>query len=378
MNNFKRKHFKYKITVLLVISFFGLQAHAQLEKVINSKGSIIDVRNNRVSNLSTAPTTPLEGDVWFDNSDPNNIVTKVYKDTTDEWITISTGTTWNVVGNANTNDDNTHFLGTTDNQDLVIRTNNVEAARFSSETPGFNSRFLLNPANSWSGQPGTGNLIGINTTVFDQRLRITSGNSDTQSDIQGASIDLFGNTTGGNTGRIDLVGGSAASGTTNAITFWGNEDGNTQGQGIRMVINGQGNVGIGNISPNASAVLDLSNSDQRALMLPSENEPTDISNPAAGMIVYATNRTNAYLRIDNAWKPIAYNSVSNELIFDGDDDSDSTNDNFYYVSFVINNSWKVVRYNKTDVNDEATADTNNNASVTAQPTTLAACAALTF
>lgn len=376
MNNFKRKHFKYKITVLLVISFFGLQAHAQLEKVINSKGSIIDVKNNRVSSSSTAPTTPLEGDVWFDNSDPNNIVTKVYKDPTDEWIIISTGTTWNVVGNANTNDDNTHFLGTTDNQDLVIRTNNVEAARFSSETPGFNSRFLLNPANSWSGQPGTGNLIGINTTVFDQRLRITSGNSDTQSDIQGASIDLFGNTTGLNTGRIDLVGGSAASGTTNAITFWGNEDGNTQG--IRMVINGQGNVGIGNISPNASAVLDLSNSDQRALMLPSEDEPTNISNPADGMIVYARNRTNAYLRTDNAWKPIAYNSVSNELIFDGDDDSDSTNDNFYYVSFVINDSWKVVRYNKTDVNDEATADTNNNASVTAQPTTLAACAALTF
>lgn len=376
MNNFKRKHFKYKITVLLVISFFGLQAHAQLEKVINSKGSIIDVKNNRVSSSSTAPTTPLEGDVWFDNSDPNNIVTKVYKDPTDEWITISTGTTWNVVGNANTNDDNTHFLGTTDNQDLVIRTNNVEAARFSSETPGFNSRFLLNPANSWSGQPGTGNLIGINTTVFDQRLRITSGNSDTQSDIQGASIDLFGNTTGANKGRIDLVGGSVASGTTNAITFWGNEDGNTQG--IRMVINGQGNVGIGNISPNASAVLDLSNSDQRALMLPSEDEPTNISNPADGMIVYARNRTNAYLRTDNAWKPIAYNSVSNELIFDGDDDSDSTNDNFYYVSFVINDSWKVVRYNKTDVNDEATADVNNNASVTAQPTTLAACAALTF
>lgn len=376
MNNFKRKRLKHKITVLLVISFFGLQAHAQLEKVINSKGSIIDVKNNRVSSSSTAPTTPLEGDVWFDNSDPNNIVTKVYKDPTDEWIIISTGTTWNVVGNANTNDDNTHFLGTTDNQDLVIRTNNVEAARFSSETPGFNSRFLLNPANSWSGQPGTGNLIGINTTVFDQRLRITSGNSDTQSDIQGASIDLFGNTTGLNTGRIDLVGGSAASGTTNAITFWGNEDGNTQG--IRMVINGQGNVGIGNISPNASAVLDLSNSDQRALMLPSEDEPTNISNPADGMIVYARNRTNAYLRTDNAWKPIAYNSVSNELIFDGDDDSDSTNDNFYYVSFVINDSWKVVRYNKTDVNDEATADTNNNASVTAQPTTLAACAALTF
>lgn len=376
MNNFKRKRLKHKITVLLVISFFGLQAHAQLEKVINSKGSIIDVKNNRVSSSSTAPTTPLEGDVWFDNSDPNNIVTKVYKDPTDEWITISTGTTWNVVGNANTNDDNTHFLGTTDNQDLVIRTNNVEAARFSSETPGFNSRFLLNPANSWSGQPGTGNLIGINTTVFDQRLRITSGNSDTQSDIQGASIDLFGNTTGLNTGRIDLVGGSAASGTTNAITFWGNEDGNTQG--IRMVINGQGNVGIGNISPNASAVLDLSNSDQRALMLPSEDEPTNISNPADGMIVYARNRTNAYLRTDNAWKPIAYNSVSNELIFDGDDDSDSTNDNFYYVSFVINDSWKVVRYNKTDVNDEATADINNNASVTAQPTTLAACAALTF
>jgi len=40
--------------------------------------------------------------------------------------------------------------------------------------------------------------------------------------------------------------------------------------------------------------------------------------------------------------------------------------------------WKVVRYDKTDVNAEAEATITNNPGVTTQPTSLAACIALTF
>ena len=70
--------------------------------------------------------------------------------------------------------------------------------------------------------------------------------------------------------------------------------------------------------------------------------------------------------------------VDNELIFDGNDDADTLNDNFYYISMLVNNQWQVVRYNKTDVNLEAIANVDNNPSQTTQPTTLAACSALTF
>ena len=91
------------------------------------------------------------------------------------------------------------------------------------------------------------------------------------------------------------------------------------------------------------------------------------------MMTYSTSNNNAYLRADNTWKPIAYNNISNELIFDGADSSPPTT--FLYVSFVINESWKVIRYDKTDVNEEKTA---TGAGIAAQPTTLSDCEALTF
>lgn len=375
MKSFKLNPFRYMKIVLLSISFIGFKTHAQLINGIDKKGNIINIQNNQVITATTAPVDPLENDIWFDNTDTNNVITKVYDGTT--WQNISTGSTWNTLGNTGTSS-TTNFLGTTDAQSLVVKTNNIEAARFTNEAVGTNSKFLLNAANVWSGVPGSSNLIGLNTTTNNQRLRLTSGSSDTQNDSQGASIDLFGNSTITNGGRLDLVAGSNASGINNAITFWGNDGAATPTQAQRMVINGQGNVGIGNIAPNVNAVLDLTNTDHRALLLPSETLPTGITTPEEGMLVYASGRTNAYLRTDNVWKPIAYNNVSNELIFDGKDDADAANDNFYYVSFVINDNWKVVRYDKTDANLEATADETSNGFQTTQPLTLAACTALTF
>ena len=34
--------------------------------------------NNQVTTSITAPLVPLEGDVWFDNSDSNNIITRIW------------------------------------------------------------------------------------------------------------------------------------------------------------------------------------------------------------------------------------------------------------------------------------------------------------
>lgn len=144
-------------------------------------------------------------------------------------------------------------------------------------------------------------------------------------------------------------------------------------------ITGGGNVGIGTSTPNANAVLDLTNTDNRALLLPTSNAETDVNSPTNGMLVYASGRDNAYLRADNTWKPIAYNVVTNELIFDGEDDGTSTaDDDFYYISFELNGNWKVIRYSKTDVNAEAEATITNNPAQTTQPTTVAQCIALTY
>ncbi|MEN8856705.1 MAG: hypothetical protein ABF260_01385 [Flavobacteriaceae bacterium] len=366
-----------KIQRLLIICALTLVSvsNAQEIRVVDKKGTIKTVKNNIVYTATPPSTNILENDIWFDNSDPDNIITKIYDGAT--WKSVSTGTAWNTTGNTGTSSA-TNFLGTTDAMPLVIKTANIEAARFTNETSGINSRFLLNPTNSWSfSSLGSSNLIGINTTTNNQRLRLTSGSSDTQDDSQGASIDLFGNATTTNAGRLDLVGGASASGTSNAITFWGNDGAtNNPTQAERMVINGQGNVGIGNTTPNTNAILDLTNTNQRALLLPTETLPTNISTPTDGMLVYGSTNKNAYLRADGNWKPLlAYNSVSNELFFDGEDEGSTTYDDFYYVSFVSNDSWKVIRYSKTDVNDEKEASGSGAAN---QPITIAAVTALAY
>jgi hypothetical protein len=64
------------------------------------------------------------------------------------------------------------------------------------------------------------------------------------------------------------------------------------------------------------------------------------------------------------------------MIFDGEDDTSGTYDDYYYISMLINGTdWKVVRYDKTDVNAEAEAMGTGAGN---QPITLADCIALTF
>jgi hypothetical protein len=132
------------------------------------------------------------------------------------------------------------------------------------------------------------------------------------------------------------------------------------------------------VNTKVELLLDLTNTQKLALLLPTETNTTEIAAPTEGMVIYSSDNKNAYLRADNTWKPIAFNSVNNELIFDGDDDADATNNNFRYVSLIINGDWKVIRYDKTDVNVEDIATETNNAGQTTQPITLAACTALTF
>ena len=67
---------------------FSLELQAQVVRVIDNKGTISNVNNNQVTTAATAPTSPLEGDIWFNNTDANNIVANVYD-----------GSAWQVVPN---------------------------------------------------------------------------------------------------------------------------------------------------------------------------------------------------------------------------------------------------------------------------------------
>ena len=66
--------------------------------------------------------------------------------------------------------------------------------------------------------------------------------------------------------------------------------------------------------------------------------------------------------------------VSNELFFDGKSHANSAYHNYYYVSMKVDNGYCVVRYNRTDVNEEQKAESASDP----QPTTLNAVVALTY
>ena len=71
------------LTFALVLLNFS--ANAQEVRVIDNKGTIQTVNNNTVTTSATAPTLPLENDVWFDIT---NSQIKIY-DTVDGWKLIT-------------------------------------------------------------------------------------------------------------------------------------------------------------------------------------------------------------------------------------------------------------------------------------------------
>lgn len=248
--------------------------------------------------------------------------------------------------------------------------------------------FLPNPGDFTTPGTGPSAVLGITGATPHGRLRLTAGMADTFDDSQGASIDLHGNQATTNTGVLDLVAGSAATG--NAIRFWTNSGAQTlpsspsdpamaTTQGTRMVITGSGNVGIGNTAPNANAILDLTNTDaDKALLLPAVTASTNVTTPTAGMVVYDTTSNNVLVYNGTQWVESLNKVVTNEQIFDGADEGSGTYDDFYYVSMLINNAWQVTRYSRSNVNAEQIANVGNNSTQTAQPTTLAAVVGLNY
>lgn len=117
---FKNRNVVFLFCVLAVVSV----SKAQEVRVIDNKGTINIVRNNKVTTSVTAPTDPLEGDVWFDtNTTPTTA--NIWNETSTSWISL--GNDWSLTGNSGTSP--TDFIGTIDAQDFVLKSNDSEKVK---------------------------------------------------------------------------------------------------------------------------------------------------------------------------------------------------------------------------------------------------------
>lgn len=87
---------KFKHILIILTLNICLKTNAQEVRVIDNKGTFKTVNNNNVTTSNTAPTTPIENDIWFDTSTTPNTI-KIYDGSVWKDINPShTGTTGSV------------------------------------------------------------------------------------------------------------------------------------------------------------------------------------------------------------------------------------------------------------------------------------------
>jgi hypothetical protein len=248
-------------------------------------------------------------------------------------------------------------------------------------TDGSSNIFFPDPGIFDLTQPQpTSAVLGVLGNLPQGRLRLTAGLTDTFDDSLGASIDLHGNQATSNTGVLDLAAGSAASATNNAIRFWTNSDGLSTGQGP------QGLQGIQGVQGEKGDTGDQGPQGIQGLQGIQGNQGDTGAIGAVGNGIDSTTENNngtLTFTYDDGTTFTTSNittakTISDDMIFDGTDDNVSTNDNYYYVSMVVNGNWRVTRYDKANINLEKEATISNNSSQTAQPTALAICTGLNY
>ncbi len=116
--------------------------NAMLEIEATNKGLLLP-RLSLVATTSAAPLTSfVKGMLVYDTATVNDITPGMYYCDGVKWIKVNSGSTtggtvtatnaWNLTGNLGT-DPNTNFLGTTDNKDVVFKTNSLERVRFTKD-----------------------------------------------------------------------------------------------------------------------------------------------------------------------------------------------------------------------------------------------------
>jgi hypothetical protein len=146
---------------------------------------------------------------------------------------------WGLLGNSGTNA-NTNFIGTTDNQDLVFKRNNIKAGRIGSNSTSFGSGAL------------NSQTTGINNTAngVDALYSNTTGNFNTATGYKAlrANTTGFDNTANGYTALYSNTTGNYNTANGQSALYYNTTGDNNTGDGYRALSNlttGNNNIGIG-------------------------------------------------------------------------------------------------------------------------------------
>lgn len=134
------------------------------------------------------------------------------------WVPVQAGTSspttaWLINGNGGT-DPNINFVGTTDGQDLVLRTNNIEVARFglaNNFSFGYGAQALSSNMNVMGNDAGVGANNAQNSNFFGLNAGASAINASLSN-----FIGFYAGSNATNAATSNFIGASAGNGATNA------------------------------------------------------------------------------------------------------------------------------------------------------------------
>lgn len=184
------------IRFIFLFFFFNAFLHikAQEVRVIDNKGTVKNI--NKVSYGTTVPTLTspsnnVKGDIYIIGTATSPEKTFLFDGT--QWVEISSQNDWSLTGNAGTNT-STNFLGTTDNNDLIIKTNNYERMRIGSTAFSPIAEVLINGATP-----------NANTTTNYPLIVRAHGNAGHVLRLQNAGSNQNWNFNARNSSQLDLT-----------------------------------------------------------------------------------------------------------------------------------------------------------------------------
>ncbi len=247
------------VMILAVLIYFSLMYSAYSQNNVGigctnpDASALLELRSSSLGFLTPRmtqaqrPATPATGLLIYQT---DNTPGFYYYDGTSWVLLLTGGNFWSLTGNAGTNPVN-NYIGTSDAQDLVFRTNNTERMRIlSGGNFGINTN---NPTQTL--EVANGNVLLSNTGTASQlRFAIPGGTIYTSfaAQAQTGNVNYLLPASDGTSGQALTTNGS---GTLSWTTISGGSAGWTVGAGV--VYNTTDNIGIGTNAPGQK--LEISN-----------------------------------------------------------------------------------------------------------------------